>query len=338
MLYIRHMYVYVNHSRSPSFFLVPPPPRMATQTLTPPHNICLPSYKELALAADIDGPCAGLPLQPLPRPTSIVLPPLEVPSRPLRKQDGFGAVHDHFLDLARQCPAAPPPNKEWTSPSPYSAYRPTSSSFITPVMNALPTPIRVSTTNPSHSIMIHHMHQPQPQQPPPQYDRLVSDVSEPFRCSHAMRPKKKQVLSCSFCRKRKIACRRPEDGSIDERCHECARRNIGQCAYATARRVSLRGKNSRRKSAGRVGNIHHDHQGAGPEMELGSPLPSPERKASASPLSTRMSCAAAPASNLHKLKSTRHAAMRDAATGNDAQLQSSFTTRGGIPVPQTNAW
>nr|GAT47077.1 predicted protein [Mycena chlorophos] len=43
---------------------------------------------------------------------------------------------------------------------------------------------------------------------------------------------KKQALSCYFCRERKIACGRPEEGSLDGRCNQCARRKIA-CTYPT---------------------------------------------------------------------------------------------------------
>ncbi|KAF7303500.1 Zn(2)-C6 fungal-type domain-containing protein [Mycena indigotica] len=277
----------------PSLVLIPPPPpRWPHKPFPPPHPIRLPSYKELALAADIDGPLARS-FQPLPRPTKgVVLPPLKVPSRPLRKEDG--PVHDRFLDLARHCPAAPPPNKEWTSPSPYSAYRPTSASSVTPVTTALPTPI-VSNPPPHPLPVPQQQHAPQP----PQYDPLAS---EPLRFSHATRPgfgppgrTKKQALSCFFCRERKIACGRPEDGSVDGRCNQCARRKIA-CTYPT---VSHRGQHSRLKSAARSGN--RSHKGAGPEVEAGSLSPSPERTTSASPLSvsSRDSYAGVPLLPLH---------------------------------------
>ncbi|KAJ6533364.1 hypothetical protein B0H10DRAFT_1935444, partial [Mycena sp. CBHHK59/15] len=60
---------------------------------------------------------------------------------------------------------------------------------------------------------------------------------------------KKQALSCFFCRERKIACGRPEEGSPDGRCNQCARRKIA-CTYPT---VSHRGQHSRIKSAARRG-------------------------------------------------------------------------------------
>ncbi|KAJ7448539.1 hypothetical protein FB451DRAFT_762905 [Mycena latifolia] len=57
---------------------------------------------------------------------------------------------------------------------------------------------------------------------------------------------KKQALSCFFCRERKIACGRPEEGG-DGACNQCARRKI-PCTYPT---VSHRGQHSRIKSAAR---------------------------------------------------------------------------------------
>ncbi|KAJ7785160.1 hypothetical protein DFH07DRAFT_717930, partial [Mycena maculata] len=58
---------------------------------------------------------------------------------------------------------------------------------------------------------------------------------------------KKQALSCFFCRERKIACGRPEEGSKDTTCNQCARRKLA-CTYPT---VSHRGQHSRIKSAAR---------------------------------------------------------------------------------------
>ncbi|KAJ7843652.1 hypothetical protein B0H14DRAFT_3688939 [Mycena olivaceomarginata] len=60
---------------------------------------------------------------------------------------------------------------------------------------------------------------------------------------------KKQALSCYFCRERKIACGRPDEGSGDGTCNQCARRKI-DCRYPT---VSHRGQHSRIKSAARKG-------------------------------------------------------------------------------------
>ncbi|KAJ7136786.1 hypothetical protein C8R44DRAFT_362779 [Mycena epipterygia] len=68
---------------------------------------------------------------------------------------------------------------------------------------------------------------------------------------------KKQALSCFFCRERKIACGRPEEGKDglggggngEGSCNQCARRKI-PCNYPT---VSHRGQHSRIKSAARKG-------------------------------------------------------------------------------------
>ncbi|KAK6985114.1 hypothetical protein R3P38DRAFT_3102056, partial [Favolaschia claudopus] len=75
------------------------------------------------------------------------------------------------------------------------------------------------------------------------------DIQPRFKFSHAKAGglTKKQPLSCYFCRERKIACGRPEDGSIDGTCNQCARRKI-ECRYPT---VSHRGQRSRIKSAAR---------------------------------------------------------------------------------------
>ncbi|KAJ7645146.1 hypothetical protein DFH06DRAFT_595081 [Mycena polygramma] len=65
---------------------------------------------------------------------------------------------------------------------------------------------------------------------------------------------KKQALSCYFCRERKIACGRPEEGSAGAgtgACNQCARRKI-ECRYPT---VSHRGQHSRIKSAARKGLV-----------------------------------------------------------------------------------
>ncbi|KAF7303393.1 Zn(2)-C6 fungal-type domain-containing protein [Mycena indigotica] len=279
-------------SRSPSLVLIPPRPQWPhrrSRRRTP--SACRHTRSSPALLTSTA--LFPRPFQPVPRPTKgVVLPPLKVPSRPLRKEDG--PVHDRFLDLARHCPAAPPPDKEWTSPSPYSAYRPTSASTTTPVTTALPTPI---VSRPSLVPHIIHTLEQQPQQPLPQYDPLNS---EPLRFSHAARPgfgppgrTKKQALSCFFCRERKIACGRPEDGSVDGRCNQCARRKIA-CTYPT---VSHRGQHSRLKSAARSGN--RSHKGAGPEMEGGSLSPSPERTASPLSASSRDSYAGVPMLSLH---------------------------------------
>ncbi|KAJ7191952.1 hypothetical protein GGX14DRAFT_578539 [Mycena pura] len=73
---------------------------------------------------------------------------------------------------------------------------------------------------------------------------------------------KKQALSCFFCRERKIACGRPEDGSTDRRCNQCARRKI-DCTYPT---VSHRGQHSRLKSAAR--KAHHAHGDADMDVDM----------------------------------------------------------------------
>ncbi|KAJ7093514.1 hypothetical protein C8R44DRAFT_595534, partial [Mycena epipterygia] len=58
---------------------------------------------------------------------------------------------------------------------------------------------------------------------------------------------KRQALACLFCRARKIACGRPNDGSGDQTCNQCARRRV-QCVYPTE---SRRGQHSRIKSLAR---------------------------------------------------------------------------------------
>ncbi|KAF7316565.1 Zn(2)-C6 fungal-type domain-containing protein [Mycena indigotica] len=261
---------------------------MSTQIL--PYPIRLPSYEELARAADIDG-LFSRPYQPTSRPMKgpgVVLPPLKVPSHPLRKQEGpSGGVHDRFLDLARHCPAAPPA-KEWTTP--YSPIcRPSPASLVapvTPVTTALPPPI-ISAPSP-HPPPIRARH-PQlenalpPQQP--QHDTLDTRP-QPLIFSLALRPgmpagrTKKQALSCFFCRERKIACGRPEDGGVDGRCNQCARRKIA-CTYPT---VSHRGQHSRLKSA-QAARSNRSHKGAGPEMDSESMSLSPSPERTSSPLS-----------------------------------------------------
>ncbi|KZP20265.1 hypothetical protein FIBSPDRAFT_742488 [Athelia psychrophila] len=54
-------------------------------------------------------------------------------------------------------------------------------------------------------------------------------------------PEKKQALACLFCRERKIACGRPEAGSDDPTCNQCARRHIC-CEYP---KESRRGQHKR---------------------------------------------------------------------------------------------
>ncbi|OAX34272.1 hypothetical protein K503DRAFT_699034, partial [Rhizopogon vinicolor AM-OR11-026] len=46
---------------------------------------------------------------------------------------------------------------------------------------------------------------------------------------------KKQVLACSFCRERKIACGRPSAHSRDRTCNQCARRCM-KCEHPTESR------------------------------------------------------------------------------------------------------
>ncbi|KAJ7179012.1 hypothetical protein C8R46DRAFT_621425 [Mycena filopes] len=55
----------------------------------------------------------------------------------------------------------------------------------------------------------------------------------------------KQLPSCYFCRKRKIACRRPDGWKDGEPCTQCTRRQL-ECSYPT---VSRRGQRPDKKTA-----------------------------------------------------------------------------------------
>ncbi|KAF7979789.1 hypothetical protein HWV62_40832 [Athelia sp. TMB] len=74
------------------------------------------------------------------------------------------------------------------------------------------------------------------------------DVGARVAAAGALRPEKKQALACLFCRERKIACGRPEAGSADPTCNQCARRHI-ECEYP---KESRRGqhKRTRKRKAG----------------------------------------------------------------------------------------
>ncbi|KAF7316567.1 Zn(2)-C6 fungal-type domain-containing protein [Mycena indigotica] len=194
-----------------------PPPK--------PSAIRLPSYQELVADCSLDTPLprprAGPPVQ-----RYATLPPLRVPPHPLSK-----------ADLARFGSAVPipPPSPQ----SPYG-YRPS------PVSVSAPTP--TSASPPATAF-------PGPPPPPP----MGAQYEPELRFAYAARPgpggarAKKQALSCFFCRERKIACGRPDDGTIDGRCNQCARRNI-PCTYPT---ISHRGQHSRLKSAAR--KVEHAH-------------------------------------------------------------------------------
>ncbi|KAJ7655932.1 hypothetical protein B0H17DRAFT_956212 [Mycena rosella] len=109
------------------------------------------------------------------------------------------------------------------------------------------------------------MHRDHPAWPPipltlaPQYNPAYDAHPHQHLHAHQQQPKlkfshakaggrtKKQALSCFFCRERKIACGRPEEGITDPTCNQCARRKI-PCTYPT---VSHRGQHSRIKSAAR---------------------------------------------------------------------------------------
>ncbi|KAF8145352.1 hypothetical protein K438DRAFT_1630230 [Mycena galopus ATCC 62051] len=84
----------------------------------------------------------------------------------------------------------------------------------------------------------------------------MAQVQPRLKFSHAKAGgrTKKQALSCYFCRERKIACGRPDEGSLDGTCNQCARRKI-ECRYPT---VSHRGQHSRIKSAARKGIMSSD--------------------------------------------------------------------------------
>ncbi|KAJ6533076.1 hypothetical protein B0H19DRAFT_965158, partial [Mycena capillaripes] len=79
---------------------------------------------------------------------------------------------------------------------------------------------------------------------------------------------KKQALSCYFCRERKIACGRPDDGTgrAARASDQCTRRKLA-CTYPT---VSHRGQHSRIKSAVRKGLVAGAGVGASDRGEGGA--------------------------------------------------------------------
>ncbi|KAJ7064612.1 hypothetical protein C8F01DRAFT_770484 [Mycena amicta] len=259
------------------------PPVMSAPPSYRQQPIRLPSYKELAALSecDLDAPIPRAnPSSSLFTKGLIHLPPLKVPSRPLSSKDHDNGprAHDRFLDLARHCPVAPPPaqDEKW---SPYSAYRPsptrhTSSGSLSTSPQPTSSPIAsLASASQSHShthplspavpVPIHsHYQSPHPSLSPiatttnshaysPLDMDMDSNSTSRLKFSHATAKAggraKKQALSCYFCRERKIACGRPEDGTLDGRCNQCARRKIA-CTYPT---VSHRGQHSRLKSAAR---------------------------------------------------------------------------------------
>ncbi|KAF7290271.1 Zn(2)-C6 fungal-type domain-containing protein [Mycena indigotica] len=231
---------------SPSPSQSPPPMHMAS-----PAAVRLPSYQELVALSGcaLDAARPGPVLRPgPPQQRYATLPPLRVPPRPLTK-----------ADLARYCATSIPP------PPPASPYgdRPS------PVAVSAPTPTSSASGSPPASAYGY------PAPAPPHEPEL--------RFAHAARRAKKQALSCFFCRERKIACGRPDDGTVDGRCNQCARRNIA-CTYPT---ISHRGQHSRLKSAAR--KVEHAHaQAAEPyspqsASASASPYPASDRADSASP-------------------------------------------------------
>ncbi|KAH9922158.1 hypothetical protein B0H21DRAFT_701552 [Amylocystis lapponica] len=60
--------------------------------------------------------------------------------------------------------------------------------------------------------------------------------------------KKKPVMACLFCRERKIACGPPVPGHADQRCNQCARREL-KCEYP---KESRRGQHKRGPRAMRM--------------------------------------------------------------------------------------
>ncbi|KAF9650875.1 hypothetical protein BDM02DRAFT_3127393 [Thelephora ganbajun] len=66
------------------------------------------------------------------------------------------------------------------------------------------------------------------------------------------KPKKRREavsLACYFCRKRKIACRQPPEGTMDRTCNQCKTRGM-ECEYPTeSRRGARRGSASSAKHA-----------------------------------------------------------------------------------------
>ncbi|KAJ7264035.1 hypothetical protein B0H12DRAFT_1230795 [Mycena haematopus] len=234
----------------------------------------LPSYRELTAA------CGELPT---PNKTSrstlftaglIHLPPLKVPSslnsasslhnpakpfeRRFYENDDLGDSPDahRYLDLSVHCPL--PPHGQRVG-SPQSTDSASSSSSSRPALWP-PTPTHPLSATAHASAML-----------PAPGSGVAYDMAQPrLKFSHAKAGgrTKKQALSCYFCRERKIACGRPDEGSPDGTCNQCARRKI-ECRYPT---VSHRGQHSRIKSAARKGMMSpgstHTNDDASMDMDL----------------------------------------------------------------------
>ncbi|KAK7039811.1 hypothetical protein R3P38DRAFT_2902047 [Favolaschia claudopus] len=238
--------------------------------------IRLPSYKELtATCGEITPPPNKAGRSSLFTAGLVHLPPLKVPTSPSQRAPSKRPFFEEdepdrkYLDLSSHLPLS---SRRPRPSSPQSTDSITSASSSSPSTRAAPWPESMAshphpqhpfranpyvvTTNPSPSLSSETLPSP---------SSLGYDIQPRLKFSHAKAGgrTKKQALSCYFCRERKIACGRPDDGSMDGTCNQCARRKI-ECRYPT---VSHRGQHSRIKSAARK------HAG-GPGLGMGG-LPPP---------------------------------------------------------------
>ncbi|KAJ6489864.1 hypothetical protein C8R45DRAFT_199321 [Mycena sanguinolenta] len=249
-----------------------PRPELTTPRALDSSAVRLPSYRELTAA------CGELPPTTKPSRSTLFtaglihLPPLKVPTSPnspsslsmkppfkrrlYEEDDSDGSQEHRYLDLSVHCPLPGPGPRVG---SPQSTNSASSSSSSRPVPWS-PTPTHsLSTSAPASSSL------------PSPGSGVAYDMAQPrLKFSHAKAGgrTKKQALSCYFCRERKIACGRPDEGSPDGTCNQCARRKI-PCRYPT---VSHRGQHSRIKSAARKGMISpgsaHTTEDIGMDMTL----------------------------------------------------------------------
>ncbi|KAJ7275782.1 hypothetical protein C8J57DRAFT_226666 [Mycena rebaudengoi] len=167
------------------------------------------------------------------------------------------SLKDNFLDLPLHCPTYhKPPHRV---PSPYNDSLNSVESTDLELSDELGSSHREITLAGKHSLRLfgsnsiskHREHGLHSALWLPTNPHALPDYAAPpkLKFSHAKAGgrTKKQALSCFFCRERKIACGRPDEGSPDQRCNQCARRKI-DCTYPT---VSHRGQHSRIKSAAR---------------------------------------------------------------------------------------